>query len=223
MGQYHVVVNLDRREYLSPHVFGAGLKALEQVGTLVSETLHLLISNPERRGGGDVENRLSNGRRNPALTPFLGRWRGCRIAMIGDYAEAGDLSGKDLPGRRPGDPPENLIYDLCQGEEAVEGYMPFSDISLICIRGLEVVKGGVFVPQVFGPGIVYEGSRYCSRTWHESSGFGRPRTSTLTFYRMKKASRRGLTLENEDTGELSRFPRAQFGKLPVIWEAPEAA
>ena len=32
MGQYHLTVNLDKKEFLMPHKFGVGLKLLEQYG-----------------------------------------------------------------------------------------------------------------------------------------------------------------------------------------------
>lgn len=83
MGQYHLVVNLDKRQFLMPHQLGDGLKLWEQVasgpGGTASALLALLaVSNG--RGGGDLdENEL------------IGSWGGDRIAVVGDYAEPTDL------------------------------------------------------------------------------------------------------------------------------------
>lgn len=85
MGQYHLTVNLDKKEFLDPHQLGDGLKLLEQVGWSpggVNDALHLLLAVSNGRGGGDASDD------NAAI---IGRWGGDRIAVVGDYAERGDL------------------------------------------------------------------------------------------------------------------------------------
>ena len=86
MGQYHRIVNLDKAEYLNPHELGDGLKWVEQatseLGTMTA--LWGAITYPERRGGGD-----------PQEHPFVGRWHGDRVVMVGDYAE--DTDRPDVP------------------------------------------------------------------------------------------------------------------------------
>jgi hypothetical protein len=42
-----------------------------------------LIAAPEARGGGDFDTH-----------PLVGRWHGDRIALVGDYAEQGDLPNR---------------------------------------------------------------------------------------------------------------------------------
>lgn len=83
MGQYHLVVNLDKQECVHPHKLGCGLKLWEQManhpGTGVALLILLAVSNG--RGGGDISGPSS----------VIGRWGGDRIAVIGDYAEAGDV------------------------------------------------------------------------------------------------------------------------------------
>lgn len=86
MGQYHKIVNLDKREYLHPHKFGDGLKLLEfgcsRDGTLLGLTILLASAcKGGARGGGDI--RSDN--------PLVGSWAGDRIAIVGDYGEATDL------------------------------------------------------------------------------------------------------------------------------------
>lgn len=109
MGQYHLVVNLDKREYLHPHQLGDGLKLMEQAmsgpgGTGSALLLLLAVSNGEEgRGGGDFH--------VAGFTDVVGRWGGDRIAVVGDYAEASDLPDDDA----------ELIYSLCDDEEAVKG------------------------------------------------------------------------------------------------------
>ena len=85
MGQYWLTVNLDKREYINPHELGSGLKLREQLGTHPgpgAALIILLAAMPEARGGGDFK-------ANPDV---VGRWAGDRIALVGDYAERGDLS-----------------------------------------------------------------------------------------------------------------------------------
>lgn len=117
MGQYHKTVNLDKREYLDPHKLGDGLKLLEQMnshgGTMAA--LHLLLSVSNGRGGGDLSFQAID-ENYEWYTPdskkavaelaekYVGRWAGDRIAVVGDYAEDGDL-----PAEHNGED----IYSLC--------------------------------------------------------------------------------------------------------------
>jgi len=58
MGQYWKVVNLDKREYVSPHKLGAGLKLWEQVANHPGTGTALVIlcaAQREVRGGGDLD------------------------------------------------------------------------------------------------------------------------------------------------------------------------
>ena len=88
MGQYHLVVNLDKKEYLHPHHLGDGFKLMEfgnnACGTMTGLAILLAVSNG--RGGGDLHasNLLS-------VQDRIGSWGGDRIAIVGDYAEDTDL------------------------------------------------------------------------------------------------------------------------------------
>lgn len=106
MGQYWLPVNLDKKEYIDPHKLGCGLKLWEQIGgpdTGTSTALLILVAAmPEQRGGGD-----------PPEDPIVGRWAGDRIALVGDYADDGDLVDSPFPASE--------IYHLCTG------YIPEED------------------------------------------------------------------------------------------------
>lgn len=128
MGQYWYPVNLDKREMITPHKLGAGLKLWEQLagrpGTAAALVI-LLAAEREARGGGDFD--LEHNWHGPertfpehSITPgpmpedyrvvaarTIGRWAGDRIALVGDYAEDSDL------------PPEfeaGSIYKRCSEE-----------------------------------------------------------------------------------------------------------
>lgn len=79
MGQYHYIINLDKREYLHPHRFGDGLKLLEfgasGEGTMLG--LALLLAKDNGRGGGDLR---SNAK-------IIGSWAGDRIVIAGDCGD----------------------------------------------------------------------------------------------------------------------------------------
>ena len=81
MGQYYLVVNLDKRQFLDPHCCGDGLKLLEfgcsGTGTLTA--LAVLLADGNGRGRGDL--RSNN--------PIIGSWAGDRIVVAGDYADDG--------------------------------------------------------------------------------------------------------------------------------------
>jgi hypothetical protein len=113
MGQYHKLVNLDRREYIDPHKLGCGLKQWEQLANhpgTGAALLVLLASASTGDGGGDFAD-YHRGH------PTIGRWRGDRITMVGDYDEAvnysiGGDNNRDLTGAE--------IYQSCD-PEAPEG------------------------------------------------------------------------------------------------------
>ncbi len=77
MGQYFLVVNLDKEQYLHPHCFNEGLKLLEfgcsSQGTLTALT-HLLRRSSEG-GGGDWH----------GCHEIVGTWAGDRIVIVRDY------------------------------------------------------------------------------------------------------------------------------------------
>jgi len=129
MGQYWKPVNLDKREYVNPHRLGSGLKLWEQLASHPGTGAALIIltaAMPEQRGGGDLdleenwhgpEGKCPRHNVSPGPTPedypeiarrTIGRWAGDRNAIVGDYAERGDLPPEDHA---------DLIYDLCQTEE----------------------------------------------------------------------------------------------------------
>lgn len=102
MGQYHFIVNLDKREFINPHKLGVGLKACEQLTNPAGtpQALFVLLVCSNGRGGGDLaETRGVNER-------VIGRWAGDRIAVVGDYAEDYDI-------KTPLHDPVSAIYDLC--------------------------------------------------------------------------------------------------------------
>ena len=90
MGQYHYVVNLDKKEFINPHVLGTGLKLWEQLANFpgTGQGLIVLLACSNGRGGGDFRKSHVNNEQ------IVGRWAGDRIAIVGDYAEDGDLPKK---------------------------------------------------------------------------------------------------------------------------------
>ena len=81
MGQYYLVVNKTKKEFLDPHSFGHGAKLMEFVsddkGML--QALAILLADGNGRGGGDLS---SN-------NPLIGSWSGDEITIVGDYADNG--------------------------------------------------------------------------------------------------------------------------------------
>ena len=83
MGQYHIVYNKTKKEYVHAHRIGNGLKLLEQVGwnKSTSTALFLLLANSNGQGGGDA-----------TYHDMIGHWAGDSIVIQGDYAKEGDTS-----------------------------------------------------------------------------------------------------------------------------------
>ena len=99
MGQYHYLVNLDKKQVVHPHQIGNGLKLREQTGRPYSTATALVMllaasSRDGGRGGGDFR----------AKHPLVGSWAGDRIAFVGDYAEPDDIPGCDA----------KLVYEQCK-------------------------------------------------------------------------------------------------------------
>lgn len=108
MGQYHLIVNLDRREYICPHRTGALLKAWEQLNNPgPCQALFALLMCSNGRGGGDLDD-------NPDER-VIGRWAGDRIAVVGDYAHDGDLAGEHHAG---------TVYARCVEEDECWNDLP---------------------------------------------------------------------------------------------------
>jgi len=98
MGQYHYLINLDKKQVVHPHQIGNGFKLHEQIGWKYSTATALVMllastSKDGGRGGGDFR----------SGHPFIGAWAGDRIAFVGDYGVADDLRDVDAA----------LIYRQC--------------------------------------------------------------------------------------------------------------
>lgn len=83
MGQYHLIANLSKREYLNPQDFDDGLKLWEfNTGKTVIALTALLTSSNEKAGGDfSVDSEI------------IGSWAGDSIAIIGDYQKPERLNG----------------------------------------------------------------------------------------------------------------------------------
>lgn len=82
MGQYHHLVNVDKKEVVNPHGLGLGLKQWEHIGTPASlaDAMYMLMMTSPYRGGGDLPQ-----------TEISGRWTGDRVLVLGDYTEDSDV------------------------------------------------------------------------------------------------------------------------------------
>lgn len=111
MGQYWKPVNLDKREFIDPHKLDCGLKLWEQIANPgVGRALVVLLAvMPKPRGGGDLKQ-----------NPFIGRWAGDRVVLVGDYSIDEDMPDSPIP--------FSEVYALTHGEE-VNGNAPFIDIT----------------------------------------------------------------------------------------------
>ena len=158
MGQYHLPVNLDKREYLNPHYLGAGLKHWEQVDNKVMGAAILILIGGVggRRGGGDLDDSY------PLAQKIIGRWAGDRIMLVGDYQADDDAAL--IKGYNPEtDPPLSMLYSLCgetsdeapyttaelndKWRETVKKFGTFKDISPALAPILELELGIKYTTQ----------------------------------------------------------------------------
>jgi len=92
MGQYYYLVNLDKKEYVSPwDIEGVG-KLREWATKKHVAAIPLLLGYSTSWGGGDPD------WDDEEIKEVAGRWAGDRVAMIGDYYERKEDTRKlDLP------------------------------------------------------------------------------------------------------------------------------
>ena len=83
MGQYHHLVNVDKKEIVNPHGLGLGLKQWEHLGDFsgtLADAMYILMMTSPARGGGDLPQ-----------SEISGRWTGDRVLVLGDYTEDSDV------------------------------------------------------------------------------------------------------------------------------------
>lgn len=92
MGQYHILVNFTKREFVNPHALGNGAKLWENIGfeTSLSSALFMLMAVSNNRGGGDFR-REDEANRTAKKRKVIGSWGGDCVAVIGDYYAEGDV------------------------------------------------------------------------------------------------------------------------------------
>lgn len=81
MGQYYKIVNVKKKQYITPHTFGDGAKLMEfsMSANGVLAGLAILLADGNGRGGGDLNSE----------NEIVGSWAGDNIVVAGDYADQG--------------------------------------------------------------------------------------------------------------------------------------
>jgi hypothetical protein len=81
MGQYYKIVNIKKKQYISPYTFGDGSKLMEfsMSANGVMAGLAILLADGNGRGGGDLH----------STNDIVGSWSGDNIVIAGDYADEG--------------------------------------------------------------------------------------------------------------------------------------
>jgi hypothetical protein len=85
VGQYHILVNIDKQEWVDPHGLGLGAKQWEgQVGSegSLADAMYVLTMTSPDSGGGDLP-----------FTEISGRWCGDRVLIVGDYTNPDAVPG----------------------------------------------------------------------------------------------------------------------------------
>ena len=98
MGQYYKIVNVKKKQYITPHTFGDGAKLMEfsMSANGVLAGLAILLADGNGRGGGDLNSE----------NEIVGSWAGDNIVIAGDYADMGKFVKI----------PEQNLYEVCQAE-----------------------------------------------------------------------------------------------------------
>ena len=98
MGQYYKIVNIKKKQYITPHTFGDGAKLMEfsMSASGVLAGLAILLADGNGRGGGDLHSK----------NDIIGSWAGDNIVVTGDYADAGKFVKE----------PEQTLYEVASNE-----------------------------------------------------------------------------------------------------------
>ena len=98
MGQYYKIVNIKKKQYISPYIFGDGSKLMEfsMSANGVLAGLAILLADGNGRGGGDLHSE----------NDIVGSWAGDNIVVAGDYADAGKFVKE----------PDQTLYELAGSE-----------------------------------------------------------------------------------------------------------
>ncbi len=98
MGQYYKIVNVKKKQYITPYTFGDGAKLMEfsMSANGVLAGLAILLADGNGRGGGDLNSE----------SDIVGSWAGDNIVVAGDYADTGRFVKQ----------PEQNLYEVCQAE-----------------------------------------------------------------------------------------------------------
>lgn len=98
MGQYYKIVNIKKKQYISPYIFGDGSKLMEfsMSASGVMAGLAILLADGNGRGGGDLHSE----------NDIVGSWAGDNIVIAGDYADTGKFVKE----------PEQNLYEVASSE-----------------------------------------------------------------------------------------------------------
>jgi hypothetical protein len=98
MGQYYKIVNIKKKQYISPYIFGDGSKLMEfsMSANGVLAGLAILLADGNGRGGGDLHSE----------NDIVGSWAGDNIVIAGDYADTGKFVKE----------PEQNLYEVASSE-----------------------------------------------------------------------------------------------------------
>ena len=80
MGQYFILVNVDKKEYINPLDLHSGMKYVEMIWS-IPKIWWFLLRMSNRTGGGDVD---------VGSYKYLGRWALDRVVVVGEY-DSSDL------------------------------------------------------------------------------------------------------------------------------------
>ena len=98
MGQYYKIVNIKKKQYITPHTFGDGSKLMEfsMSANGVLAGLSILLADGNGRGGGDLHSE----------NDIVGSWSGDNIVVAGDYADEGKFVKE----------PDQTLYEVASNE-----------------------------------------------------------------------------------------------------------
>uniref|UniRef100_A0A7C5X4Q7 Uncharacterized protein n=1 Tax=Thermocrinis ruber TaxID=75906 RepID=A0A7C5X4Q7_9AQUI len=109
MGQYYVAANISKREFLDPHRLGSGSKLVEM---FYSEWFSRALLAALALGDWTLPDH-----------PFVGRWAGGQVILVGDYMTSDYVSRLISEGRLS--LPSWVLEELDKDDDALDGIPSF--------------------------------------------------------------------------------------------------
>jgi len=149
MGQYYKVCNITKKEFLSSHTFGDGLKLMEFTpsGSGMMTALGILLASGNNRGGGDLH--MDPETLKTPEGKLVGSWAGDKIVIAGDYDTEGLYLTKEQIKMYRSKMPAKLKKEYKEEANLAAGIQYSSDYNRKAVMNRQIEDAKEATPNVY--------------------------------------------------------------------------